>query len=113
MRWIGAVGAAWALMGCAMAQTADMSAPEAEWRRVDPENLVILETTTGPVAIELAAEAAPKHVAEFRQAVRAGTYDGEYFYRVIEGHVAQAGLEFEKRLGDWPLLPLEASRNGC
>ena len=110
MRWIGAVGAAWVLMGCATAQTGDMGAPASEWRRVDPENLVILETTTGPVAIELAADAAPAHVAEFRQAVRAGTYDGEYFYRVIEGHVAQAGLEFEQRLGDWPLLPLEAER---
>jgi cyclophilin family peptidyl-prolyl cis-trans isomerase len=97
-------------MGCAMAQTGSVDAPATEWRRVDPENLVILETTTGTVAIELAPEAAPSHVAEFRQAVRAGTYDGEYFYRVIEGHVAQAGLEFEQRVGDWPLLPLEAER---
>ncbi|MEH6694599.1 MAG: peptidylprolyl isomerase [Hyphomonas sp.] len=110
MRWIGVVGAAWTLMGCAMAQTGGVSAQDANWRRVEPENLVILETTTGPVAIELAADAAPAHVAEFRQAVRSGVYVGEYFYRVVEGHVAQAGLEFEQRLGDWPLLPLEAER---
>ena len=80
------------------------------WRPVAPENLVLLETTTGTVAIELAAEAAPAHVAQFRAAVRSGVFEGEYFYRVIEGHVAQAGLEFEQRLTDWPLLPLEAER---
>lgn len=80
------------------------------WRTVTPENLVLLETTTGTVAIELAPDAAPQHVAQFRKAVRSGALEGEYFYRVIEGHVAQAGREFDQRLEDWPELPLEAER---
>ena len=83
---------------------------EGAWRPVNPDNLVLLETTTGTVAIELAPDAAPQHVAQFRKAVRSGVFDGEYFYRVVEGHVAQAGLEFDQRLGDWPELVLEAER---
>jgi peptidylprolyl isomerase len=83
---------------------------EGVWRPVNPENLVLLETATGTVAIELAPDAAPQHVAQFRKAVRSGVFEGEFFYRVVEGHVAQAGLEFEQRLAGWPELPLEAER---
>lgn len=85
-------------------------APEAAWREVAAENLVVLKTVTGEVMLELAPDAAPRHVTQFREAIRANLYNGEFFYRVIDGHVAQAGLEFEPRLEDWPLLPLEAER---
>ncbi|MCO7237511.1 peptidylprolyl isomerase, partial [Cobetia sp. Dlab-2-U] len=85
-------------------------APEAPWREVAAENLVILQTVTGAIVIELAPEAAPAHVAQFRNAIRANLYNGEYFYRVIDGHVAQAGLEFEHRLDAWDTVPLEADR---
>jgi cyclophilin family peptidyl-prolyl cis-trans isomerase len=88
----------------------DAPAPDAPWREVGAENLVVLKTMTGDVVIELAPEAAPRHVAQFRKAVRANLYNGEYFYRVIDGHVAQAGLEFEHRLEQWAELPLEAER---
>ncbi|KCZ90641.1 peptidylprolyl isomerase [Hyphomonas johnsonii] len=108
---IGIAAAALALAGCASApQAHDAPVPVANWRTVAPENLVLLETKTGMVAIELATEAAPRHAGQFRAAVRSGVFDGEYFYRVVEGHVAQAGLEFDQRLGDWPTLPLEAER---
>ena len=96
--------------GCVGGQTVRADSGVETWRPVAPENLVLLETKTGTVAIELAAEAAPKHSAQFREAIRSGVFEGEYFYRVVEGHVAQAGLEFEQRLGDWPELPLEAER---
>ena len=84
---------------------------EGAWRPVNPDNLVLLETTTGTVAIELAPDAAPQHVAQFRKAVRSGVFENEYFYRVVEGHVAQAGLEFDQRLGDWPELPMGSCRS--
>lgn len=87
------------------------SAADVPWREVRADNLVILKTSTGEVVIELPPDAAPMHVAQFRHAIRANLYNGEYFYRVIDGHVAQAGLEFEHRLEDWPLLPLEAERS--
>lgn len=87
-----------------------VSPPESGWRAVDPENLILVTLETGTVAIELFPEAAPAHTAQIRDAVRGGFYDGEYFYRVIEGHVAQAGREFEPAIAPWPTLPFEAER---
>ena len=92
------------------AANAAPSAPDRPWREVAAENLVILKTMTGDVIIELAPDAAPEHVAQFRKAIRANLYNGEFFYRVVDGHVAQAGLEFGPELADWAQLPLEAER---
>lgn len=106
---------AFALAACASAPVAiPEAAPAAEaapeWRAVDAENLIILELATGPVYLELFPEAAPAHAAQIRQLVRDGFYDGEAFYRVIEGHVAQAGREFDQEIGEVPTLPFEAER---
>ena len=87
-----------------------LSPPAEDWRAVDPENLILVTLQTGTVAIELYPEAAPAHAAQIRDAVRKGFYDDEYFYRVIEGHVAQAGREFEASIAPWPTLPFEAER---
>ncbi|MGA1342528.1 MAG: peptidylprolyl isomerase [Hyphomonas sp.] len=90
----------------------ESATPEAPgWRPVDPENLLLLNVATGTVAIELFPEAAPAHVAQLRRLVQAEFYDGEFFYRVIDGHVAQAGREFDQRLTDVPTLPFEAERS--
>ncbi len=94
----------------APAETAAPPADVPAWRLVDPENLLLIELPTGMVAVELFPEAAPVHAAQIRKLVREGFYDMEFFYRVIQGHVAQAGKEFEPELKDVPLLPLEAER---
>ena len=89
------------------------AAPAAEvatWRAVDPDNLVIMELATGTVAVELFPEAAPAHVARLRELLAEGFFDGEAFYRVIEGHVAQAGREFPMASKPWSNLPFEAER---
>ena len=52
----------------------DAPTPDAPWREVGAENLVILKTMSGDVVIELASEAAPEHVAQFREAIRANLY---------------------------------------
>lgn len=88
----------------------EMTPPVSGWRAVDPENLILVTLETGTVAIELYPQAAPAHAAQIREAVREGFYDGEYFYRVVEGHVAQAGREFEMAVAAWPTLPFEAER---
>jgi peptidylprolyl isomerase len=80
------------------------------WRAVAPENLILMEVPTGTVAIELFPEAAPVHVARLRELLAEGFYDGEYFYRVIDGHVAQAGREFEMASKAWQPVPFEAER---
>jgi peptidylprolyl isomerase len=55
------------------------------------ENTLILETTQGPVTIEMQPDLAPGHVARIKELVRDGFYDGIVFHRVIEGFMAQTG----------------------
>jgi cyclophilin family peptidyl-prolyl cis-trans isomerase len=55
------------------------------------ENTLILETTQGPVTIEMRPDLAPNHVARIKELVRQGFYDGIVFHRVIEGFMAQTG----------------------
>ena len=57
----------------------------------DNENTLILETTQGPVTIEMRPDVAPGHVARIKELVREGFYDGIVFHRVIEGFMAQTG----------------------
>ena len=103
--------AALVLAACTSASLAEPQAPDAPtWRPVDPDNLVILQLATGTVAVELFPDAAPAHVAQLRKMLREGFFDGEAFYRVIEGHIAQAGREFPMASKPWPDLPLEAER---
>ena len=55
------------------------------------DNTLILETTKGPVTIEMRPDLAPNHVAHIKKLVREGFYDGIVFHRVIEGFMAQTG----------------------
>lgn len=63
----------------------------AQWHGVDDDNLAIIDLQEGQVYIELNSAFAPQTVEQFKKLVRAGFYDGESFYRVIDGFVAQAG----------------------
>jgi peptidylprolyl isomerase len=55
------------------------------------ENTLILDTTKGPVTIEMRPDLAPQHVARIKELVREGFYDGIVFHRVIDGFMAQTG----------------------
>ena len=57
----------------------------------DTEDTLILETTQGPVTIEMRPDLAPGHVARIKELVREGFYDGIVIHRVIEGFMAQTG----------------------
>jgi cyclophilin family peptidyl-prolyl cis-trans isomerase len=57
----------------------------------DPENTLLLETTKGPVVIELRPDLAPNHVEHIKKLAREGFYDGVVFHRVIDGFMAQGG----------------------
>ena len=57
----------------------------------DPENTILMETTQGPVKIELRPDLAPNHVARIKELAREGFYDGIVFHRVIDGFMAQVG----------------------
>ena len=54
-------------------------------------NTLTLETTRGPVVIEMNPALAPGHVAHIRKLVAEGFYDGVVFHRVIDGFMAQTG----------------------
>lgn len=79
-----------------------------EWRTVAIENMVLLSLPYGEVVIELAPQFSPRHVEQFMRLTQAGHYDGNKFYRVIDGFVAQAGPEEDSNLdSSIPLLALE------
>ena len=52
---------------------------------------VRLNTTQGPIVIELDEENAPASSANFLQYVREGHYDNTVFHRVIDGFMIQGG----------------------
>jgi peptidylprolyl isomerase len=55
------------------------------------DNTLLLETTKGPVTIQMRPDLAPGHVARIKELVRSGFYDGVKFHRVIDGFMAQTG----------------------
>ena len=87
-------------------------APPQTWRDVDANNLVLIDTHYGQVAVELAPEFAPHHAERLRALIHAHFYDGKSFYRVIDGFVAQGGIGEgdDKKLAKWPPLKAEFDR---
>jgi peptidylprolyl isomerase len=57
----------------------------------ESENTLVIETTKGPVKIEMRPDLAPKHVEHIKKLAREGFYDGIVFHRVIDGFMAQTG----------------------
>ena len=103
------------------ARAADAPAPQ-DWRDVDPNNLVLIDTRYGEVAVELAPQFAPHHVERVRALIRAHFYDGLSFYRVIDGFVVQGGIgegtastkdhpKEAESLKQWPPLKAEFERS--
>ena len=56
-----------------------------------PGDTLTLETSKGPVVIEMNPALAPGHVAHIKRLVGEGFYDGIVFHRVIDGFMAQTG----------------------
>src|SRR5215203_7429469 len=74
----------------AVATPAPSPAPKAQ--SAAPANpRVLLDTTKGPIVIELYADKAPKTVKNFLDYVKAGQYNGTIFHRVIPGFMVQGG----------------------
>ena len=51
----------------------------------------VLDTSAGPVTIEVFPNKAPTHVRQFLRLAQAGVYDGMAFHRVAPGFVIQTG----------------------
>jgi len=61
----------------------------AEWRRPDPENLLVMRLAAGPVVMELDPAYAPLHVSNIKTLVRERYFDGVAIVRVQDDFVAQ------------------------
>ena len=66
-------------------------APAADWRDINPVDLLVMELPQGQVLIELAARFAPRHVANIRALAHGGYYDGLAIVRVQDNYVTQWG----------------------
>ncbi len=71
----------------AAAQTPDPR----NWRQLDPEETLYIDTVHGRIVIELYPEVAPNHVDRIKTLTRAGFYDGISFHRVVDDFMAQTG----------------------
>ncbi|MDQ3139241.1 MAG: peptidylprolyl isomerase [Pseudomonadota bacterium] len=69
------------------------NAPADAWRMIAPENLLLMDLANGArIAIELAPDFAPQHVANIRAFARAGWWTGASVYRVQDNYVVQWGI---------------------
>ena len=67
--------------------------------------VAVMATSLGTMVFKLFEADAPKTTAQFKKLAAAGFYDGKDFYRVVKGHVIQAGG------GGAPALPPEFNKN--
>jgi len=77
-----------------------------KWRKIDPNNTVLMTLPYVKVVIELIPQFTPKHVEQFKKLIKQGFYNGNKFYRVIDGFVAQAGPD--ERHDTAPELKIES-----
>lgn len=85
---VAAIAASLAAAGVAWAGPAD---DPANWRKVDPENLLQLTMNGKDVLVELRPDVSPAHVAQIKKVARAGDYDKVPFHRVIDDFMVQGG----------------------
>ncbi len=84
---------AWLTGLAAVAAATSAIAQPAGYRAVDPENLLVVETTKGRALVEMRPDVAPLTVARVKELARKGFYDDDAFYRVIPGYMAQTGAK--------------------
>ena len=74
---------------------------DADWRDLDPDNIVYMELDSGRVVIELAPGFAPNHVKNLQTLIRQNHFDGASVVRSQENYVAQwSQTDEDKELGD-------------
>jgi peptidylprolyl isomerase len=63
----------------------------ADWRTPDPDNILVIDTNKGQIIVELAPDIAPLSAERLRTLARQHFYDGQSFFRVIDGFMDQTG----------------------
>jgi peptidylprolyl isomerase len=62
-----------------------------DWRTPDPNDVLVIDTNRGRIILELVPEIAPQFAARVRQLAHEHFYDGQTFFRVIDGFMDQTG----------------------
>jgi peptidylprolyl isomerase len=63
----------------------------ADWRTPDPNDVLVIDTNRGRIIVELVPEVAPQFAQRVRELAHDHFYDGQSFFRVIEGFMDQTG----------------------
>src|SRR5687768_2009599 len=88
-----AIGALLAVAGCASPPPPLNVPGDPFFAAAAPDSFdVEMETTKGTVVVRIKRDWAPRGADRFHALVRSGYYDGQAFFRVIRGFVAQFGL---------------------
>lgn len=85
-------------------------APDAHWRDVAAQQLLVMTLPQGRVLIELAPQFAPAHVANIQTLARQGYWDDLAILRAQDGYVVQWGDPGEDIPGE-PRKPLGQARS--
>ncbi len=85
------------------------SAP-GDWRRLDPNNTLVMDLPGGQVILELAERFAPLHVANIRTLAKEGYYTGSAVVRVQDNYVAQWADPADEEKEKDKLKPLGTAR---
>jgi peptidylprolyl isomerase len=63
----------------------------ADWRTPDPQNVLVIDTNKGRIIVEMYPQIAPNHVVQVRALAHDKFYDGQSFFRVVDGFMDQTG----------------------
>jgi peptidyl-prolyl cis-trans isomerase A (cyclophilin A) len=98
MAW--GVAACFALAGCSSPNETEKQAetPPAKAEQTPDVFSVLLDTSKGPVVVEVHHAWAPAGADHFYSLVKTGYYDGNRFFRVVRNFVVQFGISGDPRL---------------
>ncbi|HEY2660982.1 MAG TPA: peptidylprolyl isomerase [Caulobacteraceae bacterium] len=90
---VGIMGLAIGLGGMSTPVNAAAFAPPAtgDWRAVDADNTLVIDTNQGRIIVELVPMVAPLSVERLKVLTRQHLYDGLTFFRVIDDFMDQTG----------------------
>jgi cyclophilin family peptidyl-prolyl cis-trans isomerase len=74
-----------------IALAASLAALAASPQQSHKQSVCVLQTNVGTMAFQFFEAEAPQTAKQFQKLVRDGFYNGKEFYRVVKGHVIQAG----------------------
>ena len=63
----------------------------ADWRTPKPDDVLVIDTNKGRIVVEMVPEVAPLFTARIRELARDHFFDGQTFFRVIDGFMDQTG----------------------